>query len=443
MDDKDIEILKLLIQDSRIPYREMADKLGLSVNGIYKRIKSLQNSNIIGDFSTTLDPRILNAFQIMIFGQCDADSVEKVVETLGKNENTMKISIAGGNYLYINTIFSDLRGLQPYIKMVKEKGQIQAPIVGISRARKSIDSKLDDLSSLDFKIINSLHRDSRRFHSDIAKELGLSTKTVRKRLSKMLEKEYIWMSVSFAPDSSRDIFAILHLRLSKGQEINKAEAMLINNYFSNIIFLNSFSNLPNLILCSLWAPTMKDIKDIQNHMQKKGIFESVIPNIFYTTHIFDSWVDIMIEDLAANPDLIEDFKKKRARERSITKKKMGQIDMATLRKVDTYRRALIQALKDGTITKDEEAILTSLRDSLKISDEQHNKILEFVNIEGNMDQMVIEAYRNALNQALEDSVITEDEEEILLSLRDSLYITDEMHKEMLESIKNKKKTTSR
>jgi hypothetical protein len=242
--------------------------------------------------------------------------------------------------------------------------------------------------------------------------------------------------VSFAPDSSRDIFAQMHLKLSKGQEINKIESMLINNYSSNIIFLDSFNNLPNLILCSLWTPTMKDLKDIQNDMQKKKVFESVIPRIFYSTYVFDSWVDSIIDDLASKPHLIEDMKKKQVK---ISKKKIGRIDMATLRKIDTYRKALIQALKDGVVTEEEEAILTSLRDNLEITDEQHNKLMEFVNIEGEMDSSVIDAYKDALGQALDDSVITEDEEAILFSLRDSLSITDEIHKKLLESLKNENK----
>ncbi len=438
MDKKDIEILKMLLANSRIPYREMADKLGLSVNGVYKRIKNLQNSQIIRDFGTTLDTRVLNAFPITIFGQCEADSVEKVINTLGKNENTTKISIAGGNYLYINTIFRDLRELQPYIKVVKKQGQIPSPIVGILRVKRSLESSLDDLTSMDFRIISKLHRDSRSFASDIASELGISTKTVRNRLSKLLDREYIRMGVSFAPDSSRDIFAQMHLKLSKGQDINKIEAMLINNYFPNIIFLDSFSNLPNLILCSLWTPTMKDLKDIQVDMQKKKVFESAIPRIFYSTYVFDSWVDSLMVDLAKKPNLVDDLKMKQARVKGIYKQKIGRIDLATLRKIDTYKKALIQALKDGVVTEDEEAILTSLRDNLKITDEQHDKLMEFVNMEGEMDSSVIDAYRDALGQALEDSVITEDEEAILLSLRDSLSISEEVHRKLLESLKSEK-----
>jgi hypothetical protein len=60
-------------------------------------------------------------------------------------------------------------------------------------------------------------------------------------------------------------------------------------------------------------------------------------------------------------------------------------------------------------------------------------------MEGNMDTMVIDAYRSALGQALEDSVITDDEESLLLSLRDSLSISDKKHQELVKALKTNKK----
>ncbi|UCE74585.1 MAG: Lrp/AsnC family transcriptional regulator [Methanomassiliicoccales archaeon] len=445
MDERDIDILKRLISNSRTPFREIADGLGLSVNGVYKRIKNLTDSGVIRDFQTTLDTRILNAIPIMVFGQCEAKSVEKVANLLGKNPHTNKILVAGGNYLYITAVFRNLRELQPYIETVKKKGYIPAPRVGlinIKRSefwripRKPADLRLEDLSSLDFKIISALHRDSRRSAKDTSQELGVSTKTVRKGLSKLANKGYIQMNVLLAFDSSRDIFAILHLNLKKGQTANKVEALLINNHSKNILSIHTFSNLPNQILCSTWTNTMKEIKDIQNDLQKRGILESIVPNIFYTTYIYESWVDTLIDDLAKNPKMIQDFKKKSAR--GTRRIKADLVDMDTLGVIDTYRKALAQALDDGVITDDEEAILTSLRDSLNISDEQHNKILEFVKSRGALNKIEVDLYSKVLDQALEDSVITEDEEAILLSLRDSLSITDEMHKKLIEGKKKGK-----
>jgi DNA-binding Lrp family transcriptional regulator len=446
MDEKDIEILKMLISNSRVPYREIADKLNLSVNGVYKRVKGLRTQGIIRDFYTTLDNRIINAIPVMIFGQSEAKSVEKAAAQVGKNQHTTKILVAGGNYLYITAIFRNLRELQPYLETVKKYAAIPTPKVGIVNTlradywmsiKRQMDLHLDDLSFTDYKIINAIHKDSRRSAKDVAVTLGISTKTVRKRLSKMKDKGYIRLTVPLAFDSSKDIFAILHLNLKKGQTINSVEAALINNYSGNIISIFSFGNLPNQILATTWTNTMKEIKEIQTDLQKKGILESIIPNIFYTTYIFDSWTDDLITDLAKNPNMVDEFKKKSRR--GMRKRKIkAELDVETLQVVNTYRKALAEALEDGVITDDEESILTSLRNSLNISDEQHNKLLEFMRTQTNMDSMEVEIYSNVLGQALEDNVITEDEEAILLSLRDSLQITEEIHEKLLNTIKTQK-----
>jgi DNA-binding Lrp family transcriptional regulator len=451
MDEKDIEILKMLISNSRTPYREISDKLGLSVNGVYKRVNNLTNSGVVRDFLTNLDNRIINAIPVMIFGQSEAKSVEKVAAQLGKNQHTTKILVAGGNYLYITAIFRNLRELQPYLETLKKSAKIPQPKVGIINTirseywmftKRQADIRLEDLSSLDFKIISKIHKNSRRSSKDVSQELGVSTKTVRKRLSRMIEKGYIRMTVPLAFDSTRDIFAVLNLNLKKGQTITSVEAELANNYSKNIISIFSFGNLPNQILATTWTNTMKEIKDIQTDLQKKGILDSIIPNIFYTTYIYDSWADNLISDLAKNPKLIEDFKKKS--QRGVRSRRLkGDLDVETLKVVNTYRKALAEALEDGVITDDEEAILTSLRNSLKITDEQHNKLLEFMKTQTNMDSMEVEIYSSVLGQALEDNVITEDEESILLSLRDSLSITEEVHEKLLNRIITKKNSKKR
>ena len=447
MDDIDIEILKTLISNSRTPYREIADKLKLSVNGVHKRVKRLRTQGIIKNFCTALDTRIINAIPIMIFGQSQVKSVEKAASLLGRNPHTTKILVAGGNYLYITAIFRNLRELQPYLEVVKKYAAIPAPEVGIINTmradywaitQRQTDQRMEDLSSTDYKIINAIHKDSRLPAKDVALRLGVSTKTVRKRLLKLIDRGYIRMTVPLVFDSSKDIFAILHLNLKKGQTINSVEAALINNYSKNIISIFSFGNLPNQILATTWTNTMKEIKDIQIDLQNKGILDSIIPNIFYTTYIFDSWTDNLITDLAKKPNVIEEFKKKSKRGMQGRKIK-GELDVETLEVVNTYRKALAEALEDGVITDDEEAILTSLRNSLNITDEQHNKLLEFMKTQTDMDSMEVEIYSNVLSQALEDNVITEDEESILLSLRDSLQITEQIHEKLLNNLKTKKK----
>ncbi|MFX1276984.1 MAG: Lrp/AsnC family transcriptional regulator [Promethearchaeota archaeon] len=51
MDEKDKRILEMLIEDSRRPYREIADEIGLSESTVRKRVIRLQEDNVIEKFT--------------------------------------------------------------------------------------------------------------------------------------------------------------------------------------------------------------------------------------------------------------------------------------------------------------------------------------------------------------------------------------------------------
>ena len=51
MDDKDKKILEMLIEDSRRPYREIAEEIGLSESTVRKRVIKLQQEKVIEKFT--------------------------------------------------------------------------------------------------------------------------------------------------------------------------------------------------------------------------------------------------------------------------------------------------------------------------------------------------------------------------------------------------------
>ena len=51
LDDKDKRILEMLIEDSRRPFREIAEEIGLSESTVRKRVIKLQKENVIEKFT--------------------------------------------------------------------------------------------------------------------------------------------------------------------------------------------------------------------------------------------------------------------------------------------------------------------------------------------------------------------------------------------------------
>ncbi|UCH89780.1 MAG: tetratricopeptide repeat protein [Thermoplasmata archaeon] len=103
--------------------------------------------------------------------------------------------------------------------------------------------------------------------------------------------------------------------------------------------------------------------------------------------------------------------------------------------IDIYKTALMQAWSDGTITEEEESMLASLRESLEITAEEHDRLLNEIR-ERERDPALI-AYKLTLEQVLADGEITPKEQAILNALQEKLNITELEHKQIEEEIRYK------
>ncbi len=69
LDEKDKKILEMLIEDSRRPYREIADEVGLSESTVRKRVIRLQEDGVIEKFTIRIcreEERCIIAFLTLI-----------------------------------------------------------------------------------------------------------------------------------------------------------------------------------------------------------------------------------------------------------------------------------------------------------------------------------------------------------------------------------------
>jgi DNA-binding Lrp family transcriptional regulator len=132
MDKTDIILCQLLLGNSRLSYRELADTLNLSVTAIHKRIQELIASGIIRKFTAKLSLFQLNALHVLIFGSSKLNSVQKLAEKLESNGLIYWLAIGGGNDLYIGAYLRDINELEILLSSVGETAQIPEPTVGIT-----------------------------------------------------------------------------------------------------------------------------------------------------------------------------------------------------------------------------------------------------------------------------------------------------------------------
>jgi DNA-binding Lrp family transcriptional regulator len=296
LDKTDLILCQLLLANSRMSYRELAEKLDLSITAIHNRIQSLIDAGIIRKFTTSLSIFAQNAIHVFIYGNSKTKSITSLKTKMENHGSIYWLAVAGGNFLYIAAYLKSLTEMEALVRFVKENAEILEPTVGLTGfpfppllKNVKIDSK-NKLCELDYKIIRSLKDDSRKPVSVVAEELGISTKTVRRRLSMMIKNFLIQFSIEWYPDASNDIISIFHVSIKSDATPNAAN-LILQKHYPNTIFYWSFSNIPDSYVFMVWTPTTKELKDIRENMESEPTIQSVAPNIIYTGYIFKTWRD--------------------------------------------------------------------------------------------------------------------------------------------------------
>ncbi len=100
---------------------------------------------------------------------------------------------------------------------------------------------------------------------------------------------------------------------------------------------------------------------------------------------------------------------------------------------EVYRDILRQALVDGEIVEDEFALLGTMREAFGIDMQTHDILLADARKDPILDDATM-TYRATLITALEDGMITSDEDAMLRTLRENLGISDARHGSLLAEL---------
>jgi DNA-binding Lrp family transcriptional regulator len=294
VDKTDVILSQDLLINSRASYRELAEKLNLSITAVHNRIQALIDQGIIRRFTARPSVLAQNAIHILIYGASKADNTQQVKAKLEKHGQIYWLAVAGGNILYLGAYLQHIAELEQLTSFVKENAQIPQPTVGITVSPIPANLKnlnLDtELCSLDYKIIHSLKTAARKPIAEVAEETGVSAKTVRRRLDRMTKNFLIELSIDWFPDASNDIISAFHVNLKPDADKNLPLTILEKNY-PNILFYWGFSNMPNTYFFVTWNPTSRDIKNLREKIEQEPGVQSASPNVIFTGYMFETWRD--------------------------------------------------------------------------------------------------------------------------------------------------------
>ncbi|WP_423792207.1 winged helix-turn-helix transcriptional regulator [Methanocaldococcus indicus] len=107
MDEKDLKILKILMENGRMSYTEIAKKLNTSESSIRKRVKKMEEEGIIKGYSVIIDPSKLGYNVVALTGfDTEPDKFLYVAKELCKFDEVKKVFTSTGDHMIMAEIWA-------------------------------------------------------------------------------------------------------------------------------------------------------------------------------------------------------------------------------------------------------------------------------------------------------------------------------------------------
>jgi Lrp/AsnC family transcriptional regulator for asnA, asnC and gidA len=298
MDEIDIRIIQELLGNSRATYRELAHRLGLSVNAVHKRVQHMMESGIIQQFTLHLTSRAVPQVWVRVCGPSATKLMDETVERLGKNPHTSMVAVSSNNTLHVVGVLHDFAEIDRFVDFVVRTGEIATPAIRLPNPPQPPGTAGILLTGTDYRILASLQDNCRKQIVDVAMELNLAAKTVRRRLERMDENDMISYGIKFDHALLGGTFTLLDLYVKSGTDAREVLRLVRNKYSKNLLSVRTFSTAPDEIVIDVWTMTMTDLKVLQDSLQNEGLFEKIVPILVYHVNYFDTWRDDIIREKA-------------------------------------------------------------------------------------------------------------------------------------------------
>ncbi len=145
MDKLDQEILQLLIENARLSYSEIGEKVGISRVAVKARVKALEDKGIIEEYTTVINPQKINGAISAYFEiETTPQALQTVIKRLNENETVTQIyRITGACKLHVHAAAASQEEMERFIS--KEIDQLP----GIIKASCNIIlSRIKDIKGL-------------------------------------------------------------------------------------------------------------------------------------------------------------------------------------------------------------------------------------------------------------------------------------------------------
>jgi DNA-binding Lrp family transcriptional regulator len=305
MDLTDRRILQTVQRNARITFRELSERMGISIPSVQKRLVSMERAGIIQGYTAHISLAALGGSFVLIHGRSRAGFAIDAMDFLGGHEAVSTVLCGSQNHLYVGAFLKKIDHLDAVVTFVKEAGEVPEPEALIFNTSSDItcvrnpsgDPDASELTDLDHRIIRALHENARRPLAEVAADVGVSAKTASIRLDRMMAKGLIEYHVAALPHLHASE-VLLTVRIRPDADRRKIVGMMRDDPDCFVDEDVTFSNAPNMVLFTLEVENMDQLYRLLNRVIRFDGVEGIYHDVLLHQKYYSTWRDRLLKERA-------------------------------------------------------------------------------------------------------------------------------------------------
>lgn len=120
LDESDQKIVRLLIENARVSYSDLGDKIGLSRVAVKARIQALEQRGIIEEYTTVINPqKISGAVSCYFEIETTPGSLSEVIDILNGDDTVNQIyRVTGRDKLHVHAVAASGEEMETFLHAV-------------------------------------------------------------------------------------------------------------------------------------------------------------------------------------------------------------------------------------------------------------------------------------------------------------------------------------
>ncbi|MFW9895602.1 MAG: winged helix-turn-helix transcriptional regulator [Candidatus Thorarchaeota archaeon] len=293
MEYKDLEILNLLLFDGRMPYESIAKRVNLTPYLVKKKIKNYLDLGVIQKFTTNLNFMLFQKSVCYTLAEVKPGTdQQKLIERIGRLDEVSGGAISLQNKMQIIHTYGDDHDFKKNLEKLMEFEEILSMENFILLIPQNLSFKSTRITKTDWNIINAIKDNCRKTDVEIANELGISTKTVRRRLAYLRDNLIILFMINLDTSAADFLSYLLIVKFQKvASESYNNVLKIVKTYF----YVWRVANQEAFII-TVFIDKLRDVDDQVREIEKLPYIKDVISFVPTKMFYFESWIDKMIKD---------------------------------------------------------------------------------------------------------------------------------------------------